>query len=105
MNTMQFLMAILNWLQADPSHVVVAASALAALTPTPTPNTPWGRVYKVLELLALNFLHAKETGVNTASVAQEVIAILSKMKPPAPAAAPVVTPPAAPAPAVSQPTA
>lgn len=105
MNTMQFLMAILNWLQADPSHIVVAASALAALTPTPAPNTPWGRVYKMLELLALNFLHAKETGVNTASVAQEVIAILSKMKPPAPTAAPVATPPAAPAPAVSQPTA
>jgi len=103
MNTMQFLMAILNWLQADPSHLVVAASALAALTPTPSPNTPWGRAYKVLELLALNFLHAKETGVNATSVAEEVVAILTKAKaaapaptaPVAPKPAPVVTPPTA----------
>jgi|SRR6185437_7351355 len=105
MTTAEFVQSVWAWVAADPSHIVVAASAIAALTPTPAPNTPWGRAYKVMELLALNFLHAKETGVNTASVAQEVIAILSKMKPPAPAAAPVVTPPAAPAPAVSQPTA
>lgn len=89
MNTMQFLMAILNWLQADPSHVVVAASALAALTPTPAPNTTWGRAYKVLDLIAINFMHAKETGVNAASVAEEVAAILAKPQAPA---APVVNP-------------
>jgi hypothetical protein len=82
MNTIQFLMAILNWMQADPSHLVVAASALAALTPTPAPNTPWGRAYKVLELLAINFMHAKETGVNAASVAEEVAAILAKQQAP-----------------------
>lgn len=98
MNTAQFLMAILNWLQADPSHVMVAASALAALTPTPAPNTAWGRAYKVIELLAMNFLHAKDTGVNAASVAEEVAAILAKTKASAPATAPVLTS----SPAVSQ---
>lgn len=92
MNTLQFLMAILNWLQADPSHVVVAASALAALTPTPAPGTPWGRAYKVLELLAMNFLHAKETGVNAASVAEEVAAILAKQAAPVPIAPAVAVP-------------
>lgn len=88
MNTMEFLLAILNWLQADPSHAVVAASAIAALTPTPAPNTAWGRGYKVIELLAMNFMHAKETGVDAASVAEEVAAILAK-QPAAAAPAPI----------------
>lgn len=88
MNTIQFLMAILNWLQADPSHVVVLASALAALTPTPAPNTLAGRVYKLLDLFALNFMHAKSTGVALPDVAQQVAAILEQKKPTAP-----VTPP------------
>lgn len=93
MNTTQFLMAVLNWLQADPSHALVAASAFAALTPTPSPNTVWGRVYKVIDLLALNFMHAKETGVNAASVAEEVAAILAKQSAPAQApAVPAVVP-------------
>lgn len=70
MNTMQFLMMIFNWLQADPSHVVVAASALAALTPTPTPNTPAARLYKVIDLLAINFLHAKSTGADMSAKQQ-----------------------------------
>lgn len=80
MSTMQFLNAILAWLQADPSHLVVLASALAALTPTPAPNTLAGRVYKMLDLLALNFLHAKSTGVALPDVAQQVAAILAQQK-------------------------
>ncbi|WP_233854130.1 hypothetical protein [Paraburkholderia sp. HD33-4] len=77
MNTMQFLMAILNWLQADPSHLVVAASAIAAVIPTPNPATPWGKAYRVLDALALNVMHAKETGVNVTSVAEEVATLLA----------------------------
>lgn len=90
MNTMQFLMTILNWLQADPSHAMVAASAIAAVTKTPDPNTTWGKVYKVIEVIALNVLHAKETGVvqpaDVEKVAQQVAAILAKQ------ATPVVNP-------------
>lgn len=84
MNTMQFLNAVLAWLQSDPSHVVVLASALAALTPTPAPNTFAGRIYKLLDLLALNFLHAKSTGVALPDVAQQVAAILEQKKTAAP---------------------
>jgi hypothetical protein len=87
MNTIQFLMMIVNWLQADPSHIVVTASALAALTPTPDASTTAGKIYKVLDLLALNFLHAKDSGVNTADLETQVLAILAKQKPAQPPAA------------------
>jgi len=80
MSTVQFLNAIMAWLQADPSHIVVLASALAALTPTPAPNTLYGRLYKVLDLVAFNFLHAKSTGVAMPEVAQQVAAILMQQK-------------------------
>lgn len=69
MNTLQFLMTILNWLQADPTHVVAAAALLNSIIPTPDPTTPAGKFYKVLELLALSFLRAKETGVPSQSAA------------------------------------
>jgi hypothetical protein len=68
------------WLQADPSHIVVLASALAALTPTPAPNTVAGRIYKILDLFALNFMHAKSTGVAMPEVAHQVAAILMQQK-------------------------
>lgn len=86
MTTAQFLNAVLAWLSADPSHIVVLASALAALTPTPASNTVAGRVYRLLDLLALNFLHAKSTGVALPDVAQQVAAILAQQK-----AAPAIT--------------
>ncbi|PYE21323.1 hypothetical protein C7410_115166 [Paraburkholderia silvatlantica] len=63
MNTVQFVMMVLNWLQGDPTHIVAAAALLNSLIPTPNPMTTAGKVYKVLELLALSFLRAKETGV------------------------------------------
>lgn len=80
MTTMQFLMSVLGWLQADPSHVMVAASAIAMITPTPDPKTPFGKVYKVLDVLALNVLHAKETGVTPDSLAAQVLAVLQKQQ-------------------------
>tara|TARA_Y100000310_G_C20360862_1_gene658911 strand:- start:409 stop:600 length:192 start_codon:yes stop_codon:yes gene_type:complete len=40
--------------------VVAVASAIAALTPTPKDDTIVGKVYKVLDLLALNVGKAKD---------------------------------------------
>lgn len=88
MNTMQFLMSILNWLQADPTHVVAAAALLNSIIPTPDPTTPAGKVYKVLELLALSFLRAKETGIpaqSAATLADQIAEAIAKKS----AAAPV----------------
>lgn len=62
MTTMQFLTAVLSWLQADPTHVAVACALANSFIPTPNPNTPLGKIYKILELCALSFLHAKESG-------------------------------------------
>lgn len=76
MNTITFVNTVINWLLADPAHVIVAASLLASITPTPNPATPAGKVYRALDLLALNFLHAKSTGVALPDVAQQVAAIL-----------------------------
>ena len=80
MNTLQFLQEVYNWLMASPANIVAAASILAAITPTPNPNTPVGKAYKVLELLAFNFLHAKDTGVTAAQALQQVQQILEKNK-------------------------
>jgi hypothetical protein len=62
MTTVQFLQSVLDWLLADPSHIVVAASAIAALTPCPDPSTLAGKLYRVIDILALNILRAKEGG-------------------------------------------
>lgn len=40
--------------------VIAIASAIAALTPTPRDDEFVGRVYKIIDALALNFGHAKE---------------------------------------------
>jgi hypothetical protein len=96
MNTIQFGMAILDWLQSDPSHVVVAASAVAAMTPTPVPGTLYAKIYKIVDLFAVNVFRAKDTGVTPAAVAEQVAALLSQFA----VKTPVVSiPPAAPAPA------
>jgi hypothetical protein len=39
-----------------------AASFVCAMTPTPNPTTPWGRVYQVIEWLAIITRNTKETG-------------------------------------------
>ncbi len=84
MNTIQFLSAVLDWLLADPAHIVVAASIIAALTPTPDPGSIGGKLYKVVDLLALNILRAKEGGP-----AQ----LTSRPTPPAAAEVSLATPP------------
>ena len=63
------MIEIFNWLQAHGKEVltvltgiVTAASTIAALTPTPADDTFVGKVYKVIDFLALNVLKAKDTG-------------------------------------------
>lgn len=59
---------ILTWL-SDPGHLAelsVAASAICALTPTPPKDanniglTPLGKIYRIIEILALNIGKAKQ---------------------------------------------
>lgn len=83
MNTMQFLMSILNWLQADPSHVVVAAALLNSIVPTPVAGTTAAKLYKIVELLALSFFRAKDTGVppvSSTTLAQQIAVHLEQSK-------------------------
>ena len=83
MTTIDFANAVLNWLLADPAHLVAAGSIIAAVTPTPAPNTVWGKVYQVVDMLALNVLHAKSTGQVTAPVDQ-IAGIIRGLLPPQP---------------------
>jgi hypothetical protein len=39
---------------------VSAASAFVALSPTPKAGSKWSKVYKVIEVVAINVLHAKD---------------------------------------------
>ena len=43
--------------------VVAVASAVAALTPTPKDDNIVGKIYKVIDMLALNVGKAKDTSV------------------------------------------
>lgn len=42
--------------------VVALASAVAAITPTPMDNSIVGKVYKIVDFLALNVFKAKQKG-------------------------------------------
>jgi hypothetical protein len=60
-------MNILNWIITNASDligvattIVAAASAVAALTPTPKDNTWVAKIYKVVDWLALNVGKAKD---------------------------------------------
>jgi hypothetical protein len=44
------------------SAIVVLASTVAALTPTPAPGTSIASLYKVIDVLALNIGKAKQKG-------------------------------------------
>lgn len=44
------------------TKIVAAASAFAALTPTPSDDTFVGKLYKVVDWLALNIGKAKDKG-------------------------------------------
>lgn len=58
---------ILQFIQTQPWYGVVAAvialaSAIAAITPTPSEGSTLSKLYKVIDLLALNVGKAKDTG-------------------------------------------
>jgi len=42
------------------SAAITAASAFVAVSPTPKAGSTWSKVYKVIELIALNVLRAKD---------------------------------------------
>ena len=42
--------------------IIAAASAIAALTPTPKDDTLIGKAYSIIDWLALNVLKAKDKG-------------------------------------------
>jgi len=42
--------------------IIAAASAIAALTPTPKDDTLIGKAYKIIDWLALNVIMAKDKG-------------------------------------------
>ena len=44
--------------------VIAAASSIVAITPTPRDDKIVGQLYKVLEIIALNIGHAKQTAPN-----------------------------------------
>ncbi len=44
------------------TSIVTGASALAALTPTPKDDSLFGKLYKVVDFLALNVGKAKDKG-------------------------------------------
>ncbi|WP_339833691.1 hypothetical protein [uncultured Parvibaculum sp.] len=54
---------LLAWTEAALA-IVGAASAVAAATPTPKDDTLVGKLYRVLDCLALNVGHAKEEPAN-----------------------------------------
>lgn len=43
--------------------VISVASGVCAATPTPDPNTAWGKVYRAIEFLGLLVGKAKEEGL------------------------------------------
>ena len=45
------------------TSVVAAASAIAAVTPTPKPGSRWSKLYKLIDFAALNVGKAKDTGL------------------------------------------
>ncbi|MDE1173872.1 MAG: hypothetical protein PW790_09405 [Parvibaculaceae bacterium] len=64
MNLLSFLSADMGqWLNAGLS-VVGAASAVAALTPTPKDDAIIGKLYSLLDFLALNIGYAKDRAPN-----------------------------------------
>ncbi|MBF0325971.1 MAG: hypothetical protein HQL42_12995 [Alphaproteobacteria bacterium] len=62
----EFINLLLASILADPWGAIVNVVAVASLicfgTPTPDPSSRFGRLYRVIEFLALNFGHAKDQG-------------------------------------------
>jgi hypothetical protein len=61
----KILSQIPSWLSAL-TTIVTAASAVAAATPTPKDDKFLGKIYRVIDVLALNVGHAKDAPSDTA---------------------------------------
>lgn len=59
--------------------LVTAASAFCAATLTPPPNTTWGRVYRLIELLGMLIGKAKEQGTPIPTLADFQTAIIGEI--------------------------
>jgi hypothetical protein len=71
---------ILQFIQTQPWYGIVAAvialaSAIAAITPTPAEGSTLAKIYKVLDLLALNIGKAKDKGTVVAQPVDVVLPI------------------------------
>ncbi len=66
------------WLMNDWTHPIVAAAAITAVTPTPKPGTWLSKAYKVIDVLAINVLHAKSTGVTSTALAEQIADLLQE---------------------------
>lgn len=60
MNLIDYIIANKEEIIAAITATVTAASAIAALTPTPADDTLVGKAYRVIDWLALNFGKAKD---------------------------------------------
>ena len=60
METLKWISANIETVIAIVTAVVTLASLVASVTPTPKDNAVIAKLYKVIDLLALNIGHAKE---------------------------------------------
>lgn len=60
MNLIDYIIGNKEELFGAITAIVAAASAIAALTPTPADDTIVGKAYRVVDWLALNFGRAKD---------------------------------------------
>jgi hypothetical protein len=63
------MIQVITWISAHADQIIGAltsivtgASALAALTPTPKDDSLIGKIYKIIDFLALNIGKAKDKG-------------------------------------------
>jgi len=61
---LSFLQWVIGWIQVIP-WLVMAASIIAALTPTPADDKLVGKLYKILDWFAFNVGKAKEKAKNS----------------------------------------
>ena len=60
---LEFLQWVIGWIQVIP-WLVMGASIIAALTPTPADDKLVGKLYKILDWFAINVGKAKQNAKN-----------------------------------------
>ena len=61
---LSFLQWVIGWIQVL-TWLVMGASIIAALTPTPADDKIVGKLYKIIDLFAINVGKAKEDAKNS----------------------------------------